>query len=169
MKDTERLAFAQALYKSVSELVSTKNPDSLRSEVDRQFYELYQETGAKSFDVTINDEVVGSYSLKFSKDKPQETHTELEIFDFEELARWFNDQTPERIFAYVALNLGDFARYCFNYDGEVPDGCRPREIITAAIPKQCIGGMLKVDPPKVAQALHGQLGQSVAGLLGCAE
>lgn len=169
MKDTERLAFAQALYKSVSELVSTKDPDSLRSNVDRYYQAQYEKTGAKSFDLTINGEQVGTYSLKFSKEKDQETRTELEIYDFEELARWFNNQPMERIMYYVALNLGDFARYCFNVEGELPDGCRTREIITAAVPKQCIGGMLKVDPPKVAQALHGQLGQSVAGLLGGAE
>lgn len=166
MKDTERLAFAQALYKAVSELVSTKNPDSLRSAVDGYYLKLYDETGAKSFNVTINGEDVGTYSLKFSKEQPQQTRTELEIYDFEELAKWFNDKTDEEIRYYVALNLGDFARYCFNVEGEIPQGCRPKEIITAAVEKHCIGGALRVDTSKVAQAMRGQLGQSVAGLLG---
>lgn len=166
MKDTEMLAFAQAVYKSVSELVSTKNPDSLRSAVDGYYYKLFRETGAKSFNVTINGEDVGTYSLKFSKEQPQQTRTELEIYDFEELAKWFNDKTDEEIRYYVALNLGDFARYCFNVEGEIPQGCRPKEIITASVPKHCIGGSLKVDSRKVAQAMRGQLGRSVAGLLG---
>ena len=165
MNEREKLAFAQALFKAVSELVSTKNPDSLRAEVDRQFLEQYEQTGAKSFDLSINGENVGTYSLRFSKERPQESRTELEIYDYEQLAKWFNEKTDEELRYYVALNLGDYARYAFDMEGELPDGCRPREIITAAIPKQCIGGVLKVDGGKVAQAMKGQLGQSVAGLL----
>ena len=169
MNDIEKLAFVQALYKGVSELVSTKDPDSLRSEVDRQFLEQYEQTGAKSFDVKINGHDVGIYSLKFSKEKPQETKTILTVKDYEQLARWFNDKTDEEIRYYVALNLWDFANYCFTFDGEVPDGCEVQEVITAAVPKQVIGGMLKVDGSKVCEAMRGQLGASVAGLLGGAE
>lgn len=165
MNDTEKLAFAQALYNSVGKLVSTKDPDSLRAAVDDHYREMYETTGAKSYDVTLNGEDVGTYSLRFSKEKPQETRTELEIFDYEQLAKWFNDKTDDEIRYYVALNLGDYARYCFEMEGEVPEGCRPREIVTAAVPKQCIGGVLKVDGQKVADAMRGQLGQSVAGLL----
>ena len=169
MNNIEKLALSQAVFKAVSKLVSTKDPDSLRAEVDREFLELYEKTGAKSFDVKINDVIVGLYSMKFSEEKPQETKTILTVKDYEQLARWFNDKTDEEIRYYVALNLWDFANYCFTFDGEVPDGCEVQEVITAAVPKQVIGGMLKVDGSKVCEAMRGQLGASVAGLLGGAE
>ena len=166
MSDIEKLAFAQALYNSVGKLVSTKDGDSLRAAVDAEFKERYEQTGAKSYDVQINGQDVGTYSLRFSKEKPQESHTVRRVNDYEQLAKWFNDKTDEEIRYYVALNLGDYANYCFRYDGELPDGCEPQEIITAAIPKQIIGGLLKVDGAKVANAMKGQLGKSVFGLLG---
>lgn len=166
MNNVEQLAFSQAVFKAVSELVSTKDPDSLRAEVDREFLELYEKTGAKSFDVKINDVIVGLYSMKFSKERPQEVRHSLEVKDYEALAKWFNEVPDEELRYYIALNLRDYAEWVFNYEGEVPDGCEVQEVITAAVPKQVIGGMLKVDGSKVCEAMRGQLGASVAGLLG---
>lgn len=41
----QALAVLQAMYKAIGEAISTKNPYSLRSLVDQQMYERYQQTG----------------------------------------------------------------------------------------------------------------------------
>lgn len=166
MGKVERLALAQALYKIAGQLVDTKNPESLRSEVDRYFKAQYDETGSKSFDVKINDEVVGVYSIKFSKEQPSETRRMMEVRDYIALSKWAASLTAEEILGYFGRDLQPLAEWWFAETGELADGCQMAEIVTLAQPKQYIGGSLKVYPERFAQALGNQLPQGVAGLLG---
>ena len=94
--DVERLAVAQTFFKLAGELVDTKNPDSLRSAVDRGYKELYERTGSKSFDVMLDGQQVGTYSIRFSKPKPEETRQVFEVNDYEKLARWHDSRLRRR-------------------------------------------------------------------------
>lgn len=165
MNDIERLTLAQALYKSIGELVDTKNPDSLRSQVDRQFRELYDATGSKSFDVKVFDVPVGTYSIRFSKPKDSEARDVFEVDDYIALAHWFNDADADEVKKFVALNLADFARWQFDTTGEVPDGCSLKQVVKPAEDKHYIGGALKVDQESVIAAFGKRLEGSVVGLL----
>ena len=165
LNETERLAIAQALYNMAGKLVSTKDPDSLRSEVDASFKELYEQTGSKSFDVKVNGQVVGTYSIRFSKPKESETHVELVVDDNDGLYRWFLHSDMQTAAHYVSLDLRKYAEWYLQETGELPYGCRLDKTITPATEKEYIGGLLKVDQKKVAEAVSGMLPGGVFGLL----
>lgn len=164
--DVERLAVAQTFFKLAGELVDTKNPDSLRSAVDRGYKELYERTGSKSFDVMLDGQQVGTYSLKFSKPKPEETRQVFEVTDYEKLARWFDGLDAGTIADFAADNLAQFAEWALNKTGELADGCELTPVVTPATDKQYIGGTLKVDAESVMNAMGELLPPGIAGLLG---
>lgn len=167
LNDVERLAIAQTLFKATGELVDTKNPDSLRSTVDRGYKELYEKTGSKSFDVMLDGHQVGTYSLRFSKPKHKETRMVFEVTDYEKLARHFTDHvTDEECRDFAASVLQQFAEYVFDTTGELFDGCEFVPVTTPATEKQYIGGTLKVDPQAVREAMWDMLPPGIAGLLG---
>ena len=45
----ERLVIGQALFDKLGKMVSTKDPDSLRGQADRNYKALFDETGAKTY------------------------------------------------------------------------------------------------------------------------
>ena len=165
--DVERLAFAQALFKMAAKLVDTKDPDSLRAKVDRGYKELYEQTGSKSFDVMLNGQQVGTYSIRFSKPKQEEKRYSFEVVDYEKLARYFTSEiTDAECRDFASSFLAMFAEYVFNASGEILDGCDVIPIITPATEKQYIGGVLKIDSEQVQEAVRDVLPQTVVGLLG---
>ena len=165
LPDSERLAIMQALYNVIGEQVSTKNPDSLRALADQSYKDLYELTGSKSFDVKVNNNVVGTYSIKFSKPKDSTTSLDFEVYDMLGLAEWFSESADKDVInRFAALNLERFAEFYFKETGEMPDGCDIEKHITPAVEKQYIGGMLKVDCESVATAIN-ELLPGVAGLL----
>lgn len=166
LNDSERLALAQTFYKMAGALVDTKSPDSLRSTVDAEYKALYEQTGSKSFDVKLNGEVVGTYSIRFSKPKESETRLSFEVHDYIKLAKWFDTVPSNIITDYISTDLAQFAEWYFMHMGEMPDGCDIDKIITPATDKEYIGGVLKVDTEKVIDAAKGLLPASVVGLLG---
>lgn len=153
MKPIERLAVAQALYKTCGELVDTKNPDSLRSQVDAEFLEQYENTGAKSFAVKIGNDEVGTYSLRFSKPTAERHEYYFNVYDYVLLNKWFADVTNEELREFIYENLREFAEWKWKKDGEVAYGCNIEEMVIPETPKEVQGGTLKVDPWKVAAAL----------------
>lgn len=165
----ESLAIAQALYNKLGEVVSTKDPSSLRSELDGFFKGQYELTGAKSFDVKIGEDSVGTYSVVTTKEKPAETVQQFEVRSYLDLARWFDGVPDSEIRDFVAKDLQVFAEYWFAENGELPDGCGLNEIVILAQPKQYKCSKLVVSPEKVLEALQGQLPQAVRGLLGDAQ
>lgn len=169
MNYPQRLALAQALYKVAGQLVDTKNPDSLRSEVDRIYKNQYEETGSKSFDIKINDVTVATYSIRFSKEEPAQTVHQFEVRDYVALARWFSDLDAEELRGYFGKDLQPFAEYWFSDTGELPDGCGLVEIVKLAQPKQYMGGTLKVRPELFAKAMGDSLPSGIMGLLGDAK
>lgn len=164
MNDSERLAIAQAIYNHLGKLVSTKDPDSLRAQADREYKALYEQTGAKSFDVRVNGEKVGTYSIKVSKAKPAEEYKDLFVTDKGELLNFiaalpmtFLDQFARDYYKY-------FAEWYLTKFGELCDGCVVDTITTPATEPAYMGGTLKVNAEDVANAING-LDIGIYGLL----
>lgn len=145
LNNQEQLAIAQAMYKHFAALVSTKDPDSLRAAVDDEMRQLYEQTGAKSFDVKLCGEKVGTYSLTIAKDKPESTETRLQVNDGNALMQWCISE------GFAAPDMDAILQH-FDKCGEVPDGC---EAVTVTIPADPGGHVarttLKVDEVKVAE------------------
>ena len=164
MNEVERLAVAQMLYNESGKLVSTKDRDSLRASVDRRYKELYDSTGCKSYDVRIGDDVVGTYSLRFSKPTESKKRYVFEVEDYQALAQWFETCDTDSKIEFAANELAAFAEFWAGYYGEIPDGCEWRKVVTPAVGKEYIGGVFKVDTESVLNAI-GELPGGVLGLL----
>ena len=164
----ERLALFQAFYNKIGKEVSTKG-DSLRARADRHFYEMYEQTGAKYYDVNFLGETVGTYSLRFKKPTQAEVVKELQVTDYTELAQYFDktDDTYEidMIKKYVGYDLEAYAKWYFEQTGECLPGTEFVGRFVEGHPKQYDGGILKVAAVKGAEACErGQL-QGISQLL----
>lgn len=165
MNDIERLTVAQAVYKAVADMVSTKNPDSLRSRADADMLGNYERMGMKSVDLRINGEKVGTYSVKVSKPTTSTTRTRLVVDDSEEAYRWAVRSATDEFEDWCIANIDRFCQYALDEFGEVADGAHVETDTMAAQPERATGTVLKVDVPKVAHALGGELPVAVSGLL----
>lgn len=145
----------QAIYNQIGKEVSTKNADGLRARADRYFHDMYEQTGAKSYDVKLMGETVGTYSLRFKKPTNTEIVKELEVLDYVELAEWFDSMTEmfeiDMLKNYVERDLGAYARWYFDQTGECLPGCDYVSKMVDAQPKQYDGGVLKINTEKVAE------------------
>lgn len=191
--DMERLAIAQALFKAISSVVSTKDPDSLRGRVDARAIENYKSTGAKSFDLTLNGTKVGSFSVRLSRAVHR---VDFVVGDREACLRWCVENGLARTATtYEAVELdGGLDKSQVDAldlllstgalkgraavaspDLAIADAKRHFEE-TGELPDGCalelvdepsvpIGTLLKVDPALVAQAMGNELSNAVAGLL----
>lgn len=144
-KRIEQLAVAQAVYKLSAEQVSTKEPGNLRSRVDEYYRGLFEATGAKSFEVRIGGEKVGTYGVSVTK---PETRVRLKVTDSRALMAWCEANDCLRV-------EPDMRRVesIFGETGELPDGC---EVEATSTPGgEYSGGSLRIDPEKVNAALGG--------------
>ena len=164
MNDSERLAIAQALYNHLGKLVSTKDPDSLRAQADREYKALYEQIGAKSFDVRVNGEKVGTYSIKVSKAKPAEEHKELVVVNSTELNDFIAMAPAEYLLRFARAYSGEFASWYLERFGELCDGCMVDTVKIEATEPEYMGGTLKVNAEDVANAING-LDIGIYGLL----
>ena len=139
----ERIVILQSLAKIVNNRVSTKNPASDRAEFDRQILDLYEQTGAKSFEVPC-----GTVSVRKTKEKQE---TALTVHDKEMFEKWLLDNNLGH--REVVYDTDAVIDYCA-HTGEIPEGA---DLETYFIPEQVLGTTLKVDENKVADALQGKL------------
>lgn len=164
-RSIETLAIAQALYSAAGEMVSTKDPDNLRGQADDHYKGLYAMTGAKSFDVRIGDEKVGTFSLTVSKPTESVETEEFETYSREELGAW-DLGDPAIVRAYIGYRMDEYARFYFESTGELPPGCR---IIKVVHPGDAGGEVtrtaLRIDRAAVESALGNRLGAATAALL----
>lgn len=149
----ERLYVAQALYKAVSEVVSTKG-DGLRAQEDAELLSLYEAEGVKSLDAKVNGVKVGTYSVTVAKGSSK---SGLETVDEDALRKWAREN------GYVREEI-DYGAIedLFRATGEVPDGCEPYTVTTA---EHARGTVLRIDPAKVVKALSTSLPVAVESLL----
>lgn len=163
-EDIKNLAIAQALFKAIKGEVSTGNEFNLRGRVDAIMRERFAEAkklgiAPKSFDIEIDGEKVGTYSITTTKPRPAEERIELRVTDEDELARW-------------ALENGCWmtdmkaVHAMFETTGEVPPGCEAEKVVTPVVKG---GGIkqtsLRIDPEKVVYSLGAQLGDVAKYLL----
>lgn len=191
--DMENLAFAHAIFKVVSEAVSTKNRDSLRGRQDAEVIANYIETGAKSFDIRISGTKVGTYSVRLSKPVHR---TNLLVRDREAYLAWCVENgfaksettykvkgsmdgwgKPERDALDLLVKTGALGvSTTVDTTSFTLEDARRHFEKTGELPDGCtvevidepsapIGTLLKVDPVLVAQAMGNGLPQAVAGLL----
>lgn len=171
LTDVQRLAIAQAVFKAVSAVVSTKDGDSLRSECDRVLVDQYERTGAKSYDVPINGVKVGTYSVKVSKPKPKRKAPRVWVDDGDEFAEWLASEDGAGWLRQLVEEHGDEIAFGVFYEtGEIAPGCVAQpDYCEPAEPARVTGTTLRVDADAVAEAMGPMLGESVIGLLGGAE
>ena len=111
-----QLAALQALYKRLGEILSTKDPTSLRGQVDYRLKELYEQAGVDRLRIMYDDVELGKLVVKVSKPTKR---TNLFVNDFEALL----DGSSELVNDYVREHHKDFACWVFETTGAVPDGC----------------------------------------------
>lgn len=157
----EQLAIKQALYKTIAADVSTKG-DSLRNAIDGAIIEQYEHSGAKSYDVKVNGEKVGSYSVRVSKDKTEKVPR---IEDADAFQRWLTDpENMSQVVSYIRDDDYRFLDWLIKSWGVIPDGVEVMDVTHEG--GDVIGTTFKVDEHKVAGALGHALPEAIAGLLG---
>lgn len=144
-KRIEQLAVAQAVYKLAAAQVSTREPGNLRSEVDEHYHGLYLETGAKSFDVSIAGQKVGTYSVKLTKPKEDTVMTVVERDAFE---AWCRENGCVREVFDEERAFGTFLS-----TRRSAGGCHVTKVTSPG--GEFSGGTLHIDPEKVNHALGG--------------
>lgn len=162
--DLQRLAIAQALYKELAKVVSTKDPNSLRSEMDRELEEDYRRDGTDRRRIVIDGVEVGTLSAKVSKASKT---SRVEVTDWAAFGEYHPDL--EVMGQYVMRDessMMGYLQWLFDETGELPDGC---ELVEQTTPGgSFIGTTLRgCDAAKVGDALGLQLmGNAVALLEG---
>ena len=157
--DAEALALAQAMYKALGAIVSTRDPDSLRGRIDATMRERFESEGIDRMRLTINGTEVGRLSAKVSK-RTREVHTYIN--DGVAFSRWMQDN-EDAATAFAEAHRTEFARWAVENLGEVPDGV----IVEARdVPGGFAGTTLTgCTPERVRDALGADLPEAMAGLL----
>jgi hypothetical protein len=162
----EQLAIEQALFSRLGEDVSTKNPDSLRSACDQQVVDNYRAMGAKSYDVHVNGEKVGTYSVRVGKETPEKVSKRIAVRDRYAFDAYVKEHATEEVFEYVHLMMDNFASFMLESYGVLCDGCEVVEDVTPAQPAKVQGTTLRIDADKVAAVINGYLPTTLAGFIG---
>lgn len=67
MRDLDRLAVAQAVYKAVAAQVKTREPGNLRGRAEAEFMELYDRDGTDKVNLRVNGQTVGTMAVTYAK------------------------------------------------------------------------------------------------------
>ena len=159
-EDYAALAAAQAMYKALGRVVSTKDPASLRSRMDAELRQLWADRHVfGKVPLVIGGHVVGMLTAKQAKPT---TRTEVTVSDVDalvasqadmleafarenprEFAWWLVDQgvAPEGVDVVVTEEPG-------GWGGTMITGCKPDEVIPL------LRGEL---PPAIALAIEGEV------------
>ena len=166
MNDIERLAVEQAVYNTIGADLKTGVADNLRGEVNGFYLDLYQRTGAVSFDVRVNNQKVGAYSFARVKGQPEREVTEIRVTDAEALRADKSDEFLDFVSRWIESHLPELAVQYAQESGELLDGM---EYVTETIPATPDtirpNGTMRIRPEKVAAALGNALPTTIAGLL----
>lgn len=153
LSEVEELIVKQAFLNAVASDTKTKTPDNLRGRVDEMMKESYygNPMAGKSYDLKLMGRKVGTYSLTVSKPKPQEVETSLEVDDRNALYNWAVGE------GFVQVDMDAILDH-FKRSGEVPEGCRPIEVVKPEV----VGGEItkttvSVDQAEVMRVLGPQL------------
>lgn len=132
LTELQKLSIAQALYKKLAQIVSTKDPDSIRAMVDDTIRANYESTGAKSYDIMLMGDKVGTISVKSSKASKS---VDLHIVDMDAYVQWCIQNS--------CIDTDDAqAKRKFLETGELPDGC---EVVEYEKPAGYSGTVLRIE------------------------
>lgn len=155
----EKLAIGTALKQKLDEVIGTKNPGNVRALADAELIERFERTGEQTMDVMVGSGKVGTYTVMLAKPVPEKRRQVLEVDDANALYAWANAG------GFLEVDM-DAVQHHFAMSGEVPDGCKVREVVEPGSPGGTVKGTrLKVDADEVIDALGGFIGTNVAGLL----
>lgn len=156
------LARCQAEYQRLADVVSTKDPDSLRSALDEVARMRYERDGIKSYDVKVGESKVGTYTVRASKEEPERTEKRTSI-DIEAAREWLGEVEWDFISAFIEEHIEDFiSEYTFK-TGEVLPFVRTVEEHVPATPSMFKNMVLKVDAEKVGKALREAEAKQIEG------
>lgn len=158
-----RMALAQALYKTIKEQVGTGDETNLRGRFDALMADRFEQArklglAPKSFDVEIDGEKVGTYSITLAEPTPARTEMRLVTENRAELLAWAVEH------GYATVDAKAVERH-FAETGEVPDGCVAVPVEVPASKGGVKRTALRIEPEKVAYSLGASIGDSVAWLL----
>ena len=156
----EKLAVAQAFQNKVGKMTKTGVPDNLRGQADAVYRQLYEQTGAKSFEVKLFGSKVGTYSITPTKDEPEQTVASLVVTDMNALLDWALGC------GFITVDMERIQEH-FESCGEIPEGCA---VVERTIPAKKGGefgkSTLRIDSESVLDAIQGALPQTAQMLLG---
>lgn len=149
------LAKAQAEYNRLGEIVSTKNPDSLRSLCDEEARLRYELQGIKSWEIHIGGYIVGTYTVAKTKEQPEKTVKRLRIGESDAI-RWAMEDAPSNYFDQLAEFAVKLAEDYMLSEGEIIPGAKTVEETVPAEPSRYKNTVLKVDAKNMAKALEAE-------------
>lgn len=161
----QRLAVAQYIFKCVSEVVSTKDPESLRTMCDHVAIDRYEAEGAKSFDVKLDGQKVGTYSVKVSKAKRSTERTVLVVDDWDAYLNECCNDLWDYAKSYLIDASEEILDAYFTETGDVPTWAHAETRCTPPEPPRAVGTTLRIDKEAMYDAMRPMLGDGVTAFL----
>lgn len=154
--EVEALGVAQALYKALGSVVSTRNPDGLRGRADARLRSIYDQHGVLGKEpIVIDGQVVGMLTAKQAKPT---LRTEVNVTDVAALLAGNADMLGE----FAAAHAREFAWWLVD-QGVVPGGV---EVVEVEVPGGWGGTAITGCAPDVVLPLVSpRLLEAVRGLL----
>lgn len=155
VSNEERLAVITAFGKAVKQAEK-----QVREEVDAQMRDDFMAYGVTQKQLTVNGQKVGTISARMSK--PKVGHFPS-IANAQEFVEWLrtSDGGLDTLNRLVTVKP-DLVLEAAVADGELPDGC---EMVERFEPPMMTGTTVRVQLPKVVEALGNNLGAAAAALL----
>jgi hypothetical protein len=159
-------AFLTALKKAADEELKL-----LRPEVDEHFIQCYEDTHGKQYEVRMDGEDVGTFTVKLGKGTPMREVTVPECTDFDELwmsrhGKEWEEYVEQRTNDWLHDNYEQLAIDWFDETGELLDGMSMVTHREPERPAGVVGTMARIDPLKVSGAMaRNGLPVSLRGLL----
>lgn len=151
----ERLAVITAFGKAVKQAEK-----QVSDEVDAQMREDFMVNGVTQKQLTVNGQKVGTISARMTKEKVGKYPMLKSAPEFVEWLRT-SDGGLDTLNRLVSIKP-DFVLDAAVADGELPDGC---ELVERCEPPMMTGTTVRVQLPKVIDALGNNLGAAAAALL----
>ena len=153
-KALETLAVYQAAYKRVAEVVSTKDPESLRSRVQEELLRRCEATGTDRVRPMVGGIPVGTMSVTFTKPTPETHVTEPVVYDRAALLAGIGEDFEAFLKDAVRRDIERYAVEYARETGELLDGMEWHTTVSLArrsVPK---GVTLRIDEEKVVQGIE---------------
>lgn len=151
----ERLAVITAFGKAVKQAEK-----QVREEVDAKMRDDFMAYGVTQKQLTVNGQKVGTISARMSKPKVGNFPS---IANAQEFVEWLrtSDGGLDTLNRLVTVKP-DLVLEAAIADGEIPDGC---EMVERFEPPMMTGTTVRVQLPKVVEALGNNIGAAAAALL----